>query len=187
MATFLDLSLFNYFNVIFPLLLIFAVVFALLYKTNLLGKNLTLNALVAIVLALMSLVFPDLIKLISFIAPWFVVVFVFMIFLLLVYQLLGATEKDILGALKGDKTIQWAIFGISLVILFAGIAHVWGAKVLPATQQQTLETENSPEVSGKTSGTYTKNILATFFHPKILGLIFLFLIAIFTVAFLSSG
>ena len=47
MATFLDVGLFSYFNVIFPVLLIFALVFALLQKTKILGTNITINAIIA--------------------------------------------------------------------------------------------------------------------------------------------
>lgn len=176
MVTFLDIGLFQYFNVIFSVLLIFAILFAILHKTKILGENTTINAIVAIAIALMCLLSQNLIDLINFIAPWFVLVFVFVILLLLIYQTFGATEKDILSALKGEKTIQWAIFGVAFLILIAGFAHVWGEKLV----QQISEGEITAE------GTYEKNIYDTLFNPKIIGLIFIFLIAIFAVAFLSG-
>lgn len=184
MATFLDLGLLQYFDFIFPILLIFAVVFALLHKTKILGENPSLNAVIAFALALMSLLSPDLIDLINFMSPWFVLVFVFLILLLLVYQTLGATEKDIFSALKGEKTIQWAVFGIAILILIAGVAHVFGQRMLPLTQTptETVITEGST-----TTPAYEQNVFATLFNTKILGLIFIFLIAVFAIAFLSGS
>ena len=181
MATFLDLTLFNYFNIIFSVLLIFAVLFAILQKTKILGANLTLNAIISIAVAFMTLLFPDIINLINYVAPWFVLVFIFVILLLLIYQLLGATEKDILSALRSDKTIQWAVFGIALVILFAGFAHIWGEKML-SLQGPSEEGQAQEELPG-----FKQNLYAMLFNPKVLGIVFLFLIAIFTVAFLSSS
>jgi hypothetical protein len=176
MVTFLDVGLFQYFNVIFSVLLIFAVLFALLHKTKALGENSTINALVAIAIALMSLLSETVIDLINYIAPWFVLVFIFVLLLVMIYQMLGATEQDILGALRTDKTIQWVVVGIALIILAAGFGHVWGDKLT----QQAMDGET-------TEGVFEKNIYDIIFNPKILGLIFIFVIAIFAVAFLSGG
>ncbi len=181
MVTFLDITLFQYFNVIFPILLIFAVLFALLQKTKILGENVTINAIISIAVALMSLLSPDVISLINYVAPWFVLVFIFVILLLLVYQLLGATEKDILSALKGDKTIQWTVFGIALVILVAGFAHIWGERML-ALQG----TPEGADVVEEGEPGFKQNLYTMLFSPKVLGVIFIFLIAIFTIAFLSG-
>lgn len=182
MVTFLDIGLFQYFNVIFPILLIFAVVFALLHKTKILGENPTINAIIAIAIAFMSLLSQSLIDLINFMAPWFVLVFIFVILLLLIYQTLGASEKDILGALKGEKTIQWAVFGVAIIILFAGFAHVFGQEML-AQQAPTLVEVTE---GGVATPSFQVNIWTTIFSPQVLGVIFIFLIAIFAVAFLSG-
>jgi len=179
MVTFIDIGLFQYFNVIFPILLIFAVVFALLHKTKILGENATINAIIAIALALMSLLSQTLIDVINFMAPWFVLVFIFVIFLMLLYQILGATEKDILSALKTEKTIQWAVIGIGLIILFAAFANVLGQKMLAL--QPTEAVEGEEEIG------FEQNIFLMLFNPKVLGLVIIFLIAVFTVAFLSGG
>lgn len=178
MVTFLDLGLFQYFNLIFPILLIFAVIFALLHKTKLLGENSTINAVVAIAVALMSLLSQTVIDLVNYIAPWFVFVFIFVILLLLIYQTLGATEADVLDALKKEKTIQWAVFGVAIVILIAGFAHVLGGEVLAITQPGEIEAAEEP---------FEQKIGAILFNPQVLGLIFIFLIAVFAIAFLSGG
>lgn len=176
MVTFLEIGLFQYFNVIFSVLLIFAIVFAVLHKTKILGENATISAIVAVAIALMCLLSQTVLDLINFMTPWFVLVFVFVILLILVYQMLGATEKDILGALKTEKTIQWAVFGVAIIILIAGFGHVWG---------ETLAQQ--AEESGTEGDTFERDVYSILFDPKVLGLIFILLIAIFAIAFLTGG
>ncbi|MBR9683224.1 hypothetical protein GOV03_01670 [Candidatus Woesearchaeota archaeon] len=176
MVTFLDVGLFQYFNVIFSVLLIFSIMFAILHKTKVLGENVTINAIVAIAVSLMTLLSQDVIDLINFIAPWFVLVFIFVILLILMYQLFGATEKDVFGALKSEKTIQWAIFGVSMIILVAGFGHVWGEELA----QQAMGGEVSED------GAFEQNVYSIVFNPKVLGIIFIFVIAIFAIAFLTG-
>lgn len=177
MVTFLDIGLFQYFNVIFSILLIFAVLFSILHKTKVLGGNATINAIVAVSISLMCLLSQTVIDLINFIAPWFVLVFVFVILLIMVYQLLGATEKDILGALKTESTIRYAIFGVAIIIIIAGFGHVWGEQLA----QQAGEGGTAEE------GSFEQNIYSILFDPKVLGLIFIFLVAIFAIAFLTGS
>jgi hypothetical protein len=181
MATFLDIGLLQYFNIIFPLLLVFSVMFAILQRTKILGENGAINAVVALTVSFLFLLSRTLLELINFIAPWFVFVFIFVILLLMIYQTLGATEKDILSALKADKTIQWAVLGIGIVILIAGFGKVLGQSIGPYL---TEAPEGAPSVA---TASFEQNVFATLFHPKIVGLIVLFGVAIFAIAFLAGS
>ena len=186
MATFLDVGLFQYFKVIFPVLLIFAVMFALLQKTKILGQNLTINAVVSIAVAFMAILSSTVIELINFMAPWFVLVFIFVLLLLMIYQMLGATEDSFFKALSKEKTIQWTVAGIGIIILFAGFGHVLGQKLL-VEQPSVSEDLTSVVEGGAATPSFEKNIYATVFNPKVLGMIIIFLVAIFAIAFLASG
>ena len=73
MVTFLETGLINYFAIIFPALLVFAVVFALLEKTKIVGENKGINAIIAIVLAFMVMLSANVAEIINYMAPWFVV------------------------------------------------------------------------------------------------------------------
>jgi len=184
MATFLDVGLFSYFNVIFPVLLIFALVFALLQKTKILGTNITINAIIAIAIAFMSLLSTTIIKLISFMAPWFVLLLVFVILLMLIFQTLGATEKDIASVLAKEKIVHWSIIGAGLLILLAGLGSIWGQQLTTMAGGEPVTT-NITASSGTSS--LEQNLYATFYNPKVLGLIFVFLIAVFAIAFLAGS
>ena len=62
MATFLDIGLAQHFSVIFPVLFVFVIVFALLEKSKILGDNKGLHSLIALCLAIMLLFVPGLAK-----------------------------------------------------------------------------------------------------------------------------
>ena len=183
MATFLDVGLLQYFNVIFPVLLIFALFFALLQKTKILGNNVTINAIIAVAISFMSLMSKTLIQLIGFMAPWFVLVLVFVILLLLIFQTLGATEKDISSVLKKEKIVHW-IIGVGLLILMAGLGTIWGQQL--TTMAGGVPTTTNISASSGTAS-LEQNLYATFYNPKVLGLIFIFLIAVFAIAFLAGS
>jgi len=181
MATFLDIGLFSYFNVIFPVLLIFAVLLAIFRKTNILGGNPLLDSIVAISIALMSLLSGTVIALINFMAPWFVFLFIFIILLVLAYQMLGATEKDIVGFLRGNTTIGWIVAGVGIVIVLAGLGTVFSDSWLSLTDEASGDGEIGE------NGEYGQNIYKSLFSTKVLGLVVIFLVAIFAIILLSSS
>jgi len=118
--------------------------------------------------------------------PWFVIVFIFFILMLLIFQIFGASEKDIFSYLKGDKSISWVIIGISLIILFAAIGNVFGQSIGPYLDEAGNETVIGGEASVAT-GSFEQNIFATMFHPKVLGFGVIFIIMIFAIALLTGS
>jgi len=184
MATLLDIGLVEYFNVIFPFLFIVAVVYALLHKTEVIGKSITFNAVVSVVIAFAVIISENAVKLINFIIPWFAVVVVFLVLLLLVFQTMGLKEEKLPDVVK-DKTVYWTLIGVAIVIIIAGFANVFGQSALEAQESIGENTITTPE--GTTTPVFEQNIYAILFHPKILGMMVLFAIAIFAVALLSAG
>jgi len=101
-------------NLILPFLLIFAVVFAILQKTKILGEGKRqIDAIVALVIGLMVVAFAQAVDIIVFLMPVLgvsiVVVLVFMI-------LFGSVFKE--GEFKMHTGIKW-IVGILAVIVIA--------------------------------------------------------------------
>lgn len=184
MATVLDVGLIQYFDVIYPVVLVFALVFAILQKTKALGAIKALDAVVAIVVAFTILLSRSIIDLINFMIPWFTIAIIFFVMLLLIFQVFGAKEENIFEYMKGDKAVGWTIVGIAIVIMVAAGANVFGQDLVVAGGYATGEIN---ETSGVATTDFETNIYATLFHPKVLGLIVLFGIAIFAVALLSSG
>lgn len=175
----MQLGVLKYFSIIFPALLVFVVVFALLEKTKILGENKVTHSIIAIVIAFMVILLKDIVSIINYMAPWFVLLFVFFVFLLVLYKLLGATDQNIADFFTKNRGFQFVIIGIGLVILIASIAYVYGPKVLPVTGDGVNVTAVGE------AGTFKENVFAVLFSPKILGMIFILVVAIAAIALLT--
>lgn len=185
MVTVLDVSLLQSFSVIFPVLLVFAVVFALLQKTKALGDAPAINAIIAVAASLMVLLSNTITQMINFMIPWFVIVFLFFMLLLLVFRIFGANDKDIFGYMKNDKAVGWVIIAIGIIILFAAGGKVFGQSVGPYLEGQddVNVTEGGSSVA---TGSFEANIWAIMFNPKVLGMGIIFVIIVFAVSLLTG-
>ncbi|MEE9525130.1 MAG: hypothetical protein V3V78_00805 [Candidatus Woesearchaeota archaeon] len=185
METFLDIGILNYFSVIFPALLVFVIVYALLEKTKILGENKSLHAIAAIVSAFLVMLSRDIVAIINFGAPWFILVFVFLILLLLIYRMMGATDADLTNMIRTDTMVQWAVFIIGLIIIFASISHIYGQRLLEQAPGE-AEGVTVGDVQEREEGVSHKSELRdALFNTKVLGMVLILLIAAFAIGMLS--
>lgn len=179
MATFIEtLGVLDYFSPIFAAVLVMALVGALLSKTRVLGENKIVAWFIAVLLGLLTLISEDVVELINFISPWFVLAFISLVLLVLLYRLFGVTEDNIVHYMLNDRTINWALLAVGLAIIIGGIFNVFGQRALQATTEG--------EVPEGATG-FEANLFKTLFSPKILGIVLVFGIAIFTIGFLGGG
>jgi hypothetical protein len=184
MAAVLDVGLLEYFSIIFPALLVFVIVYALFEKLKILGENKALHAIAAIAIAFMLMLSRDIMNVINFIAPWFVLLFIFVIMLLVVYKTLGATDQNLADFITTHTLTQWIIIIIGFVIVIAGIANVYGERAKTLTTGDNVTTITT--VDGVEGATFGETVGKTFFHPKIIGIIFIFLVAAFSIGLLTQ-
>lgn len=184
MANLLDLGLLSHFSIIFPILLVYAIVVGILSLTKLLGDNKAVNNMVAIALALMVSMSTMVVQIINTMTPWIVLMFILVMFLLMAYKFLGATDSDLHGIITRDKTVVVWILIIFIVILLGSVSKFYFA----TPTQTTTVNENGTTVvtTGATSGTGVNAFWATLFHPKVLGVIMIMLIAVFAIVLLSG-
>lgn len=185
MATLFDVGLLQQFDIIFAVLLVFSMVFALLQKTKAITDSLAINSIIAVAAAFLVMLSDTLIAMIKFMIPWFFIAILFLVLLLLLFQIMGAKESQFQEWTK-DSGVRWTLIGIALVIVVAAFGNVLGQDLL-SVSQQTSTTVNSTTSSGVAGSSFQQNIYTTLFHPKVLGLIILFGIAVFAVALLTSG
>ena len=181
MATPLDLGILQLFDFIFPVLLVWAFLFALLQKTEVVGKSIGINAIIASAVSLTVLLSRTVIDLINFIIPWFAIAIIFFVLMILLFMIMGA--KDI-QAYK-QTNIQWILVAVGILIVVAGFGKVLGQSLLEEGAQAGTGTVVEGADGVATSG-FQQNIYATLFHPKVLGLLVVFAIVVFTVALLSG-
>ena len=179
MASPLDLGILQLFDFIFPVLLVWTFVFALLQKTKVIGDSIGINATIASAAALTILLSRTAIDLINFIIPWFAIAIIFFVLMVLLFMIMGA--KDIKA--YQQTNVQWILIAVGILIVVAGFGKVLGQTLLEEGAQAGTVVEGAEDVA---TGGFQQNIYATLFHPKVLGLLVVFAIVVFTVALLSG-
>jgi len=185
-----QLGLIEFFSWIFPFLLVFAIVYALFEKFKLLGDSKSIHAIIAIAIAFIVLISRDVTAIINYIAPWFVLMIIFIILLLVVYKIFGASDKDLADFITTHTMTQWVIILIGILIVISGISAVYGQRLVPYTQEgETVdgETVDGEDVTLVTEGdSFGSSVAKTLFSPKILGLFLIFMIAAFSIGLLTQ-
>jgi len=186
MVTPLDIGLLKSFQIIFPFLFVFCVVYALLTYSKFLGENRALQAMIAVVLAFMSLFSDIVVETINTSAPWFVLLIIFMVFLILGFMIIGAREADIMAVIKNPEYsfISWWIIALVIIIVIGSLSHTIAERkggYPPYAPGVNATLEEGEELAAQESAFWQ-----TIFHPKILGLFVIMLIAFFTVSKLTS-
>ena len=198
MATFLDVGLLEHFGVIFVILLIFLILFGLLEYIKAFGEaKKGLHAIIALVVALLFLVSKIATNMVKMMVPWFMVLAIFLFFTMFLIRMFGVKEKHMLELIKDPNVHPWIIIFVVL-ILFLSLGNAFGqsllergeaAKIPTNYSAQEPGTELEPTAPGTTSTTttsFTTNLLNTLRHPKVLGMLFVFLVAVFALIFLTK-
>ncbi|MFH0701376.1 MAG: hypothetical protein V2A62_02985 [Candidatus Woesearchaeota archaeon] len=197
MATVLDLGLVNYFSNIYPVLIVWAIVFALLQKTKVIGQSMGINGIISVVIALMTLLSPTLVAIVNFMVPWFALLIIFIVLLMLAFMTFGAKDTDIASVIK-NKTFLWVMIGVCLLIFGAAVGNVMGQQLTEASFSDGTTVINNGSLPANAAGelstgtstatpNFQSNIYAIATHPKVLGMVVLFAVMIFAIALLTKG
>ena len=186
MATPLDLGLLKEFGVIFPFLLIFIITYAILLKTKYFENNKGLASLLGLVLAVMVLFSPIARDTINTMAPWFVLLFIFILFTLMAFMIFGTTESDIMNVLKGERYgyINMWVIALVLIITLGSLTSVISERGgIGKTPTKVVIGENGEEV---VVSEQTSEFWQTLVNPKVLGMVLILMIASFTIRFMTQ-
>jgi hypothetical protein len=192
----IDVSFLQYFSPIFVFVLIFVTVYAMLQFTNFMGKNKFLHAIIGILLAIIFMFSGAATTVVMFIAPWFTVLFIFLIFLIMAYKLFGATDDQIKEVITNWSAGQYLIGAVAIVIIIIGLSSALGQDFLGYTQDTGDLTDGSAAVAGigitdagggsTATSDFQQNVVATLFNPKILAMVLILVIGAFTIRAMSS-
>ncbi|MBI4147818.1 hypothetical protein HY490_00850 [Candidatus Woesearchaeota archaeon] len=178
--TFLDIGLFPFFAILWPFLFVMVVSFAFMSKMKVLGENAAVHAMIAFLLGIITIFSSVAVKTIGLMAPWFVLLFIFGVFIVMVYMSFGISEKNILETLTGREygnTFGIWIIALSLIIglgsLSAVISEEQGFAALGGKQAV------SP--AGEPAQVETAGFFAILTHPKVLGFAVVMLVGFFTI------
>ncbi|MBS3166703.1 hypothetical protein J4403_00665 [Candidatus Woesearchaeota archaeon] len=174
MATPLDISLLTYLLPVFVAIMIYVVLYAVLVRTKVLGESNSINAWVALALALLFLAMPGAVKFISFVAPWFVTMVIIALCVFLVFLFMGMDLAHIKKYILVDSTVMWIALMFSIVIVVAGLIATFGQFFGADATVQAGEIAPVNEIQ------------YTFSNSRLIAAVFLFVIAVFAVKLLSG-
>ena len=177
MATMLDVGILEYFTPVFVFLFVFAILYAILDKTNILGDNKALKSLVAFSLSLMFIMTQDLMRLVSIMTPWFMILIIAVFFIMIFFLFVGAKAEEVSGVFT-EKITVWIILILILTIFAYAITQVYGADV---------HTIYGGEEAEDNSGNLNQAIGQIIFHPKMLGVALILIIAAQAIRLIAGG
>lgn len=166
MATFLDVTGLQYFSSFFVFIFVWLVVYAILAYTKVVGDSKPIHWIVGLVIALLVLLSPIATGAIAFISPWFALVFVFLIFIMMALKVFGGSAADL--ADSGQLKVAFLAF-IFLILVVGVFAYI--------REQAAIPEGEDIDYSKTTS---------IIFHPKVLGIVFVLLIAVFTIVLMAG-
>ncbi|MEK6816019.1 MAG: hypothetical protein AABY09_00260 [Nanoarchaeota archaeon] len=176
MASFLDIGILNYFVPAFVFLLVYGLILAILEKTKVFGDTKAANQVVALSVAVLFVLTPDLVGIVKIITPWFTVMLVFLLMIMMLFLFAGVKESDITKQFS-DRGTVWIIIVIIITIFIYALTQVYGAQI-----QTIYGGQNATEQGG-----LNQVIGQIIFHPRILGMLFLLVVAAQAVRMISGG
>ena len=123
MVTEASVSAAGYFMPIFAFLLVFIVVYALLFKSKVLGDNQAIMLFISLILSGFFIVQTSLVEFVKFTSAWFAVGIVIVFFLIALLGFLpGKTPFEFLG--KGNW-FSWVVFGVLVMFFIVSSSYIF--------------------------------------------------------------
>ena len=164
MATFLDVTALQSFSVVFVFLFVWIVVYAILLYTKVLGQNQWINVLIGLLVAFFVIISELATKVVREIAPIFAVVLVLVAIVTIASRMVGGSSTAL--EMPAMKYIVLVILVVALVV--GALAVVRGNITVPERGEDFAKTST------------------IIFHPNFLGMLLIFLIAVFTIGLLAA-
>lgn len=209
MATLMDISLLEYFGSIFLFLMIFAVTYGLLTMSKMFkdvpGKN-AIYAIMSLALSFFVVMFKPAAAVIKVMVPWVTILVIFVFLVLFVVKTFNQ-DDSLVSKLIYDKGVYWTIITIFIIIVIASFSSTFGQSLLTQQVADDGTVISSGEYVTYVNGTpggnadlvrdfeqgptdsanFGDNVLMTLVNPKVLGLILMMLIGLFTIMLLSGA
>jgi len=163
MATFLDVTVLENFSVIFVFLLVAIGGYAILTYLKPFGSNQMISILLSLITAFFVIISPLATLVVKSIAPVIAVVLVFVAIISIASGMFGNVQVESLNSLK------WVVLVILIIGLIVGSLSII---------RENIDVPERGEDFGKIS--------TIIFHPNFLGMVLIFMIAIFTIGLLAS-
>ena len=185
-------GLLGQFSFVFIFLLVFAVVYGILtYVNPLKDEKKGIYAIFSFVLAILVSISSNAVTFIRTLSTWFFVLALLTFLMLFVFGIFGLKEKNYMELVKDSNVHTWVIiFGIVIILFSLGSAFCQNLlETGSGDNNDNTGDGNDTAINERTSvasGSFADNVLMTIVNPKVLGLLVVFLISLFTIIFLTK-
>lgn len=138
MAAEASVSVISYFMPIFAFLLVFIVIYALLFKTKVLGENQPVMLFISFILSSFFIVQASLVEFVKFTSAWFGVLVIGVFFLVAILGFLPGKEP--FAFLGKGNWFSWVILGIIVAFFVISSSYVFNWAVNLATLKEWSQT-----------------------------------------------
>jgi len=186
MVTLLDLGALQHFSGVFPFLLVLVLVYAILTKIEFFKGKEGIAAIIALILAILTATSRIATKTINIMSPWLVLFLIFGIILLIVFMAFGIKEETITKILTGKEWGSTFFLWVLAIILIITIGSLFAVINEEKSFVSLREGENATTIAEKGGLAGETGFWRTIFHPKILGMVVIMLVAYFTISKLTK-
>jgi hypothetical protein len=173
MASIMDIGLLEYFTPVFVFALVWIITLAILEKTKLFGDNQAIHWVISFCMAVLVVVIPGLTDVIKIMTPWFIVLFIFMTLLVLIFLFMGVKGDTVAGVFGQNQFVIWIVILVALGIFGFAMMQVYGDSI-----QNITNPDDDTGLNGQ--------IGQILFHPKIMAMVLILVIAGLIVRFVSA-
>ena len=178
MTNILDVSLLQYFSPIFVMIFVFALSYAFLEKTKVLGKeSKNINAIISFVIAIVFVFSSVMTQFLTGIIPGIFFVLVVIFFILAFVEFLGVKNDDLLSLLGGKKNAAWwVIIPVGIVVVIVA-SQIFGQQLVEGIGTNTSINATVSTNATTSSGSFSENLMSTLFNSKLLATVVILIIA----------
>ena len=138
MAGEVSLSFIGYFMPVFSFLLVFIVIYAVLFKTKVLGDNQPVMLFVSFILSSFFIVQASLVEFVEFTSSWFAVLVIGVFFLIAIVGFIPGKEP--FKFLGKSSWFSWVVLGVIIGLFVISSAYVFNWAVNWGTVQDWFDT-----------------------------------------------
>lgn len=144
-TTFMDVSLFGHFSVIFVFLLVFVITYGFLsvikiFKAQSGEKG--LYAIIALAVSFLISMSRDALSVVVNMTPWFTVLIIFMFLVFFVVKMWAGDDDTLFKNLIKQSSVYWVLIVIFVLILISSLSSTFGQRML----------NNNPQVKSLPGG-----------------------------------
>lgn len=177
------LSRLGFIQVVAPLLLVWAIVYALLVRSKFFKPDIA--ALISFAFAMIVIITPEAREFIQIISPFFAMLLIILMMIVLMFLMLGANAGDVANVI-GKGPVQYVVIVMSLIFVFAALGQVFG-KISPFYNQTGEANETGALVGGSGQSQIDREIIYTLTDPGFLGVVILLALFGLTVYTITKG